>query len=296
MEQPEGHIVPPVEALEGKVAVVTGAASGIGRALATRFAAEGMRVVLADVEEPALEAAVDALRSEGAKAIGVPTDVSKGDQVDALAAAALAAFGSYDVVCNNAGVGGGAGPCWTLTEADWRWTLDVNLWGVLHGIRALVPPLVEQGTGHVVNTASMAGLLTGPFMGPYMATKHAVVAVSEVLLADLQVAGSAVGVSVLCPGFVSTNITDSGRNRPAELADTATVGVLGDDTAGWELFRALIAGGMDPAEVAGKVVEAIKADRFYIYTHPDLVAAAASRHRAIEEGVKPGAVAPEGFN
>ena len=201
--------------LKGKVAVVTGAASGIGRAMAERFAREGMKLVLADVEEAALAGAHAALIGAGAEAIAVRTDVSKWEQVEALAARAFEAYGAAHVLCNNAGVAAG-GVCWEVPHADWEWVLGVNQWGVIHGIRAFVPRMLAQGQGHVVNTASVAGLVTAPGMGTYCATKHAVVAISECLHLDLAVTGnsSKVQVSGLCPAWVKTNIADSERNRP----------------------------------------------------------------------------------
>ena len=255
--------------LEGRVAVITGAASGIGFGLAERCAAEGMRLVLADVEETALTEAAASLREGGAEVLAVPTDVSDGAAMAALAAAAEAEFRTWHLVCLNAGVGGG-GMAWTLTEADWQWVLGVNLWGVIHGIREFVPKLIEQGEGHVVNTASMAGLLGGPGMGPYNASKHAVVSLSETLRADLALSGGHVGVSVLCPGWVNTNITDADRNRPDELRNAEAPVTL---TPEQEVFRQALAQrlatGMDPSEVAAQVLEAVKADRFWILTHAE---------------------------
>src|ERR1019366_5622775 len=166
--------------LRGKVAVVTGAASGIGRAMAERFAREGMKLVLADVQEKALSEARDAIASGGVEAIAVPTDVSKWEQVDALAKRTFEAYGAAHVLCNNAGVGVG-GVAWEMSGADWDWVVGVNQWSVVHGIRAFVPRMIAQGEGHVVNTASMAGLVTAPGMSVYCATKHAVVAISECL-------------------------------------------------------------------------------------------------------------------
>ena len=180
--------------LKGKVAVVTGAASGIGNAMATRFADEGMKVVLADIEEGPLADAEKRLADGGAAVLAVPTDVTKAAQVDALADQTFGAFGTAHIVCNNAGVATG-GPMWTLTERDWAWVMGVNLWGVIHGVRAFVPRLVEQGEGHVVNTASIAGLTSAPMMGPYNVTKHAVVTLSETLQQELAMQASPVKVS-----------------------------------------------------------------------------------------------------
>jgi NAD(P)-dependent dehydrogenase (short-subunit alcohol dehydrogenase family) len=253
--------------LHGKVAVVTGAASGIGKALATRFAAEGMKVVLADVEQAPLDATRAELEGTGAAVLAVRTDVSSGESVDALAARTIEHFGTAHVICNNAGVGGGAGPMWALTSADWEWTLGVNLWGVIHGIRAFAPILIAQGEGHVLNTASIAGLLTPPLMGPYVATKHAVVALSEVLAKDLLMAASPVKVSVLCPGFVKTRIAESQRNRPAHLANADRSGI---EPAAAQMVRAAVEAGIDPAEVAALVVQAIREERFYVLPHQDL--------------------------
>src|SRR3954462_1707572 len=202
--------------LKGKVAVVTGAASGIGNGMATRFAEEGMKVVLADIEEGPLADAEKKLADTGATVLAVPTDVAKGEQMDALAQRTFEEFGTAHVICNNAGVAAG-GPIWTLTEADWQWVLGVNLWGVIHGVRVFVPRLVEQGEGHVVNTASIAGLTSVPMMGPYNVSKHGVVTLSETRANELSLQGSPVKVSVLCPGWVSTRIHEADRNRPAEF-------------------------------------------------------------------------------
>ena len=253
--------------LRGKTAVVTGAASGIGRALAHRFAVEGMQVVLADIEPGPLEEAAAALRDEGATVLAVPTDVSRGDQVQALADRAVERFGRVDVVCNNAGVSVG-GPIWECTVADWEWVLGVNLWGVIHGVRTFVPILLRQGgEGHVVNTASVAGLTSGPFMGIYNVTKHGVVTLSETLHKDLRLLGSSIRVSVLCPGFVNTRIADSDRNRPSPLANP----VERERPEELErMIRAMLASGLPPAQVAAMVVDAIRTERFYVLTHPDL--------------------------
>lgn len=267
-----------MEDFRDKVAVVTGAASGIGFGLARRFASEGMKVVMADVEEPALKSAADQLESEGAEVLAVVTDVSDHDAVQALAAATFDRFGTAHIVCNNAGIGTG-GMTWEVSEAQWRWIVGVNLMGVVHGIQAFVPRFVEQGEGHVVNTASAAGLLTGPGMSPYFATKHAVVALSESLAADLAMAGSSVGVSVLCPGFVRTRIHESDRNRPDYVPAPAETDA---DTGGRrEMMSSLIAGGMDPADVADHVLSAIREKRMHIFTHPEMVDAIRQRFDTI---------------
>lgn len=262
--------------LEGKVAVVTGAASGIGRALADAFAAEGMSVVMADVEEDALATAAKEVGELGAAVLAVPTDVTKGDDVDALAARTVEEFGTFHVVCNNAGVGSG-GTMWELTEADWAWVLGVNLWGVIHGIRAFVPRLVEQNEGHVVNTGSIAGLTSAPMMGPYNASKHAVVTISETLHRELGLNGSAVRVSVLCPGFVQTRIAESDRNRPEHLRNPAESEVNEVNEVGRELLRQIVASGLPPDAVARQVVDAIKHERFYVLPHPDMKALVRTR-------------------
>ena len=208
-----------MEQLEDKVAVVTGGGSGIGRAVATHLAGAGMQVVVADIEQDALDATVAELVAGGHRAIGVRADVSDGASVEALAETTVAEFGAVHVVHNNAGVGVG-GPVWTHTERDWQWVLGVNLWGVIHGIRSFVPRMLDQGgPAHVVNTASMAGLISVPYLGAYNVSKHGVVTLSETLHRDLGLAGSDIGVSVLCPGLVMTNIFESQRNRPDELAD-----------------------------------------------------------------------------
>lgn len=268
--------------LQGKVAVVTGGASGIGLAVARRLAAEGMRLVLADIEEPALKEAADDLATT-AEVLAVVTDVSESASVAELRDRALDRFGAVHLVHNNAGVGAG-GLLWEVSEEDWRWVLGANLWGVVHGIRTFVPLLVAQGEGHVVNTASLAGLVSAPFMGPYNASKHAVVTISETLAKDLRAVGSPVGVSVLCPGFVRTAIDRSERNRPAWAPAPA-------DAPGYEplqeALRQLVAGGIDPVGVAERVVEAVRGDEFYILTHEESRPAVAARMHDILEGRPP---------
>jgi NAD(P)-dependent dehydrogenase (short-subunit alcohol dehydrogenase family) len=273
--------------LEGKVAVVTGAASGIGRALAERFARERMKVVLADIEEGPLAAARDALAQSGAEVLAVRTDVARGEQVEALAQRTFEAFGTAHVVCNNAGVGVG-GPAWQIKPDDWEWILGVNLWGVIHGIRAFVPRMVEQDEGHVVNTASIAGLVVAPGMTAYCATKHAVVGVSECLLHDLtQATGGTVGVSVLCPAWVKTNIVDSHRNRPPPPAGASLPAPTARDRKIYEKTRATIAAGIAPEEVADKVLAAIVENRFWVLTHPKTKAGVEARMRGILDGTNP---------
>lgn len=250
-----------------KVAVVTGAASGIGRALAKRFAQAGMRVVLADVEPAALEQAAREIEASGAPALAVPTDVSKAAEVERLAQAALEKFGAVHVICNNAGVGMGA-PSWMYTVADWQWVLGVNLWGVIHGVRVFTPILLSQGgAGHIVNTASMAGMISGPGTAAYTVSKFGVVALSEALHHELTMFRAPVRVSVLCPGFVNTNIFDAARNRPADLAETAPKMPGAEEME--QLGRQLLAAGSPPSMVADIVFEAIREERFYILPHPE---------------------------
>ena len=260
-----------MEQLEGKVAVVTGAASGIGRALIDRFAAAGMKVVLADVEAEALAKAEAEVRSTGAETLAVVTDVSDRASVDALAEAVSERFGGTHVLCNNAGVSGGMGALWETTDRDWAWVMGVNLMGVVHGIQAFVPGMVARGEpGHVVNTSSVLGLATGGG-SIYGVTKHAVTRLTEGLWYDLKAAGAPIGVSVLCPGMIATNIIGSGRNRPADLQNDGGPDVA-DPTVQqrMEFVKELFANeGMPPAEVAEIVHEAILADRFYVLTHPE---------------------------
>jgi NAD(P)-dependent dehydrogenase (short-subunit alcohol dehydrogenase family) len=266
--------------LEGKVAVVTGGASGIGRALAARFAADGMQVVIADVEDAALEATAAELG-----VVGVRTDVGDASSVEALADQVCDRFGTVHVLCNNAGVGGG-GQIADLTLADWKWVLDVNLWGVIHGLHSFLPRLLANADGgHVVNTASMAGLFASAGMGPYNATKFAVVAISETLSKELQAAGASVGVSVLCPGFVRTNIFDSQRNRPDALRNATKA--IGDARERNDILKRFLDTAMDPAEVALHVRDAIVQDRFWITTHPEFFNAVTQRSDDIVTGRNP---------
>jgi NAD(P)-dependent dehydrogenase (short-subunit alcohol dehydrogenase family) len=269
-----------------RTAVVTGAASGIGLAMAEHFASSGMNVVMADVEASALEAAAERIRSTGAHALAVPTDVSDGEQVDALAAKASATFGRVHLLCNNAGVGGG-GTIATLTELDWQWVLGVNLWGVIHGLRAFLPGMLAHGEpGHVVNTASMAGFVTAPTTGPYSASKFAVVGLTETLYQELTMAGSPIGVSLLCPGAVNTRIHQAVRNRPDRPSDVTfdTESRLGDVLTGDAVGPD---GMLEPSRVAELVASAIAERRFYVFTHPGWLDNVAARLTTIVEGGNP---------
>jgi NAD(P)-dependent dehydrogenase (short-subunit alcohol dehydrogenase family) len=287
----KGDIDVALQDLDGRVAVVTGAASGIGFGLAERFAAEGMRVVLADVEQGALDAAVARLGG-GADVLGVATDVTDPDSVDALARAAMAAFGRVDVVCNNAGVGGRYFPSWEAPLDYWRWVLSVSLGGVVNGIRSFVPLLLERGEGHVVNTASVAGLIGTPFSAPYSAAKHAVVGISRSLHAELAASGTAVGVSVLCPGSVATRFSDSVRNWPASLGAAPDHSDAAPARAAAEAIRATLAEGAPPSHVAGVVVDAIRTGRFLVMTEDRFAFVALDAFRTSIEGGPP---APSGL-
>lgn len=274
-----------MEQLSGKVAVVTGGASGIGLALAKAFAGEQMKLVLADIEEKALAEAAAGLSADGAEVATVVCDVSVPGQVDALRDAAVSAFGGAHVVCNNAGVAGG-GPSWEIPLETWNWVLGVNLFGVVHGIHSFVPLLLEQGEGHVVNTASAAGLLTMPYMGPYAASKHAVVAITEGLAMELELAGGKVGASVLCPMWVRTRIHESDRNAPAEVRafgarETPTTTGMKD------LVSGLVTGGTAPEIVADMVVEAVKQSRFYVLPHDEVKAGVQARAERLVNGEPP---------
>lgn len=252
-----------LQEFEGKVAVVTGAASGIGRALAERFVEEGMKVVLADVEEGALRETMQQLEQRGAEVLARRTDVSRADELTALAQATLERFGGVHVVCNNAGVFAG-GLCWEAPESDWEWVLGVNTLGVLHGIRAFVPILLEQDEpAHVVNTVSMAGLTTLPFSGPYCVSKQAALGLSETLYHELRLRQAPVGVSALCPELIRTGIGRSDRNRPAHLKRPEVAASPERDLVE-SAIQTSTAGGLDPARMADRVVTGIREDRFYL--------------------------------
>jgi len=254
--------------LSGRVAVVTGGASGIGRGMAEAFAARGMKVVIADIEDSALAPAVAALRAGGAEVIGVRCDVTSPQSVADLAERALAQYGAVHVLCNNAGVAGAAnmGALWELPLADWEWVLGVNTWGVIHGMRAFMPILAQQPEAHVVNTASLAGTMVSG--GIYGVSKHACVAISEALYRECQLRAPHVGVSVLCPGWVNTRILESERNRPEAPRSAPAAAPSSEFGAQREIVAGLLKAGLPPRRVGEIVVEAIQANRFYVFTHP----------------------------
>jgi len=265
----------------GKVAVITGGASGLGLAMARRFAREGVKLVLADVQQDALDRAVAEFEAAGVPVIGVKCDVSKAADVEALKDAALAAFGAVNILCNNAGVAPG-GLAWESTLADWEWCLGVNVYGVIHGLRSFVPVMLAQGDEcHIVNTASVAGLLSPPGMAIYTVSKHSVVTLTECLHQDLVTRTDLVRASVLCPAYVPTGIADSERNRPAELRN-APKALTPEDVAREEALRHAVNSGRITAEnVADMVFEAVRDGRFYILTHPKIKAAIETRMQDI---------------
>ena len=251
---------------QNKVAVVTGAASGIGKAMAQRFAAEGMRLALADIEPEPLSQFADELRRTGTQVIFERVDVSKPADLGQLAARTYQEFGAAELLCNNAGILPPGAPVWKEPLSNWRWTLDVNFFGVLHGVQAFLPRMLEANReAHIVNTASLAGLTTRPLMSAYNVSKHAVVALSECLYAELQLATDRIHVSVLCPAFSKTRLAESGRNRPE--------GVPADPAASFGFYEALkriVEEGTPPEQIADAVAEAIRKNQFWILTHPQL--------------------------
>ncbi len=252
-----------MDSLRDKVAVVTGAASGIGEAIAIRFAREGAKVVLADVEREALDRVSDALSAQGADNLALVTDVGKEEEVRALAEQTVDQFGAVDILCNNAGVFTG-GLAWQSPHQDYEWLIDVNIWGVVHGIRVFVPIMLGQDSdAHIVNTASMAGLTNGPFTSIYYMTKHAVVGYSEAIYHDLTSIGSKIGISVLCPELINTRIGDARRNRPRDLPGFDFKSPERD--AAEDSLRQLAADkGIDPSAMAERVVMGIRENRFYL--------------------------------
>jgi NAD(P)-dependent dehydrogenase (short-subunit alcohol dehydrogenase family) len=260
--------------LGGGVAVVTGGASGIGRAMAERFARERAKVVVADIDAGALAAVVDSIKARGGEALGVATDVTDLSSVQALAAAAFKAFGKVNVLCNNAGVALWGG-LESATHRDWQWVLGVNLWGVIHGVEAFVPRMIaSKEPGHIVNTASMAGLVATRGLGVYNTSKYAVVGLSETLAKDLR--PYHIGVSVLCPMGVATQIRESARNRPVDLTNEAPSAVEPVELMGRTLA---------PAAVAEMVLSAIRANRLYVITHEEGLEALRRRHERLEQAV-----------
>ncbi|MGI8335581.1 SDR family NAD(P)-dependent oxidoreductase [Actinomadura scrupuli] len=267
----------------GRVAVVTGAGSGIGRALALRFAAEGMSLALADIEEGPLEGTRKTAAEIGAEVIAQVTDVGAEDSVTAFAERTFAELGAVHLLCNNAGVFMG-GRLWTRPAADFEWVLRVNLWGVLHGVRAFVPRMIEQDTeGHVVNTCSVAGLFAGPGAAPYTVSKWAAFAASLSLAQELALSGSRLRVSALCPGGVTTRIHESERTRPASLGTEP-----GEDSAFMEqMIATTVERGISPDMVADQVVEAVRSERFLVLTHPAYAPGLAEQAEALVAGGLP---------
>ncbi len=279
-----------METMTGRVAVVTGAASGIGKALALGFAGEGANVVLADIEEAPLRAAEAEVAERGVEALGVITNVTDADSVGALAQATIDRFGAVHMVCNNAGVGGG-GLIRNQQLVDWQWVVDVCLWGVIHGVHHFLPHLIEAEESHIMSTASVAGLMSVPGLGPYNAAKYGVVAIMETLHLEMQRDRNAdVGVSVLCPGVVRTNIATAQRNRPEELRRQRRPRPEGEapsETADARRRNANIAAalerGMDPSQVAAKVIEAMYERRFWVLSHPELLAEVNHRNQQLAD-------------
>ena len=276
---------------EGRVAVITGAASGLGREFANTAAALGMKLVLADVDAAGLERATDELQHGGAEVLSMVVDVRKSAHVEELADAAMIRFHGVHLVFNNAGVGAG-GLIWENSEADWEWVLGVNLWGVIHGVRVFTRIMLDCARhdpgyeGHIVNTASMAGLLNAPAMGVYNVSKHAVVSLTETLHHDLRLVDAPIGASVLCPYFVPTGIDRSDRRRPHELQHESAP-TASQLSAQALVSKAVEAGKVPAAEVARITFEAVREGRFYIYSHPQALASVAERMQAVVQGAPP---------
>jgi NAD(P)-dependent dehydrogenase (short-subunit alcohol dehydrogenase family) len=255
-----------VQDFKNKVAVVTGAASGIGKAMAQRFAAEGMRLALGDIEQEPLSQLAGELRKAGTQVIHERVDVSRPDDLEKLAARTYSEFEAVDLLCNNAGVLPPGAPVWKEPLSNWHWTLNVNFFGVLHGVQAFLPRMIEANRdAHIVNTASLAGLTTRPLMSAYNVSKHAVVALTECLYAELQLTMEKIHVSVLCPAFSKTRLAESARNRPE--------GVPADPAASFgfhDALKRIVEEGTPPEEIADAVVEAVRKNQFWILTHPQL--------------------------
>jgi NAD(P)-dependent dehydrogenase (short-subunit alcohol dehydrogenase family) len=279
--------------LAGKVAVITGAGSGMGKAFAHRFAAEGMKVVAADIEPGALSATVSELVAAGREAVGVPTDVSDPAALRRLADEAVTKFGAVHLLCNNAGVEGYLdGAIWEATDKDWTWTVDVNFWSVVHGIRTFVPLMLAHGEeAHIVNTASMTAVISPGNM--YGITKHGVLALSEVLDSDLRARDARIGVTALCPGTIATNLFHGSRNRPAALRNEVPTPGAAKGEELREHMHATLAKGMSPAEVADKVVDAVREGALYLLTDHDWDERVIARHEAIMGGAVDAVAATE---
>lgn len=270
-----------MQMFEGKVAVITGAASGLGRAFAEKGAALGMRLVLADVDAGALADAAETLRAAGADAIAVPTDVSDAGAVEALARKALDAYGKAHLLFNNAGVGA-SGLAWEMSANDWAWVIGVNVMGVAHGVRVFTPIMLEQNEpAHIVNTASVAGFLSPPLMSVYNASKHAVVGLTETLYHDLRKVGAQVGCSLLSPAFAPTGIADAEHARPARWRNAAAP-TASQVLGARELRKAVRAGRLSAADIAEATFDAVRAERFYVFTHPAIFSSIRLRHDDIE--------------
>ncbi len=275
----------------GKVAVITGAASGFGREFAIAGAAQGMKLVLADIQQAQLDATIAELTAAGAKVVGMRCDVSRAEDVQALADLAMTNFGGVNLVFNNAGVGSG-GLVWENTVKDWEWVLGVNLWGVIHGVRIFTPLMLAQAKreadyeGYIVNTASMAGLLSPQLMGAYNVSKHAVVTLSETLYQDLRSVTSQISCSVLCPAFVPTGISSSHRTRPAELQNESapTESMM---VAQKTIHKAVTSGKLTAADVIKLTFDAVRDEKFYIITHPKIMATVKMRLEDIEHMQNP---------
>jgi NAD(P)-dependent dehydrogenase (short-subunit alcohol dehydrogenase family) len=267
---------------KGQVAVVTGGASGIGRSLAHALADRGLKLVVADIDEPALDEATADLLAAGADAIAVPTDVRHREAIEALRDAALDAYGHIDLACNNAGVAAG-GRSWETAPVIWEWILDVDLWSVIHGVGVFVPVFLAQGHGHIVNTASLAGLTAVPFLAPYVVAKHGVVALSETLHHELKDTG--VGVTVLCPSFTNTRIHELDRLAPDDVLAARPARAI-DEGPGREAFRQLIESGLDPDDVVQQLITGIEADRVHVVCPPSVSLAVTDRMQWILDDIE----------
>ena len=275
-----------MKTFKGRTAVITGGASGFGREFARIAQRLGMNIVIVDVQQDALDTAKGEIEASGGSVLAMKTDVSKADQLQAVADATLKRFGVPSLVFNNAGVGGTGGLIWETTQRDWEWVLGVNVWGVVHGVRIFAPLMLEAAKkdasfeGHFVNTASMAGLLTPPNMGVYNVSKHAVVALTETLYQDLSLVTDQVGCSVLCPYFVPTGIHKSDRNRPAEYRDDKAL-TASQKIARAQSEKAVTSGKVTAVQVAEATFEAIAERQFYIFSHPKALGNVEQRMRAI---------------